>query len=526
LTERVVVGVATAVNWHLNEELPWVAGLLVAVVVIAALVNRVRPQHKRRLRRLLVTYALYAIGIGVTAVFFEIDRPTWGSTTAVAAQLLQAYVLVMLGATLVFTVLLPALTGGLPLIASDLIVGLGVVAATLVILSRNGMDATNAVVSGAVVSAVLAISLQSTLGNILGGIALQLDGSIHEGDWIQFDNARVGRVRAVRWRHTVVETRDCSTIIVPNAQLLAQSITILGKRDGAPMPQRLGVMFNVDYRFAPSHVTRIVTEALLAAPIENVADTPKPACVCVDLAKESREAFAQYRAAYSIVDLAQEDGTASRIRARIYAALKRENIALSMPALIAFAETPPEIDQKRAQRENVDRIAALRSVPLFHTFADDELQTLAHGLRRSVFTEGERVFRQGGVARSLYILVTGRCEVRTNIDPDGAGGDPERPIYVASIQAPDFFGERGLMTGDPRSADVIALSDVECFRLDKDTFQKVLLARPAIATEVSEKLATRRMELIAARDGVAPSKLHHESETERIKRAIQGFFGL
>src|SRR5207249_275261 len=119
-----------------------------------------------------------------------------------------------------------------------------------------------------------------------------------------------------------------------------------------------------------------------------------------------------------------------------------------------------------------------------------------------------------------------RCEVRTNIDPDGAGGDPERPVYVASIQAPDFFGERGLMTGEPRSADVIALSDVECFRLDKDSFQKVLLARPAIATEVSEKLAARRMELIAARDGVAPSKQHHESETERIKRAIQHFFGL
>ena len=63
-------------------------------------------------------------------------------------------------------------------------------------------------------------------------------------------------MRAVRWRHTVVETRDWSTIIVPNAQLLASNITILGKRDGLPGPQRMWVYFDVDFRYAPSRVVR------------------------------------------------------------------------------------------------------------------------------------------------------------------------------------------------------------------------------------------------------------------------------
>src|SRR5215475_15361424 len=86
--------------------------------------------------------------------------------------------------------------------------------------------------------------------------------------------------------------------------------------------------------------------------------------------------------------------------------------------------------------------------------------------------------------------------------------------------APDFFGEMGLMTGEPRSSDVIATSDVDCFRLGKDTFKTVLLGRPEIVTELSSKLARRRVELIAARDGLDASakQQREESERERILR--------
>ena len=101
------------------------------------------------------------------------------------------------------------------MIASDLLVGLGYIVATLASCRATASTRRARSRPGAVVSAVLAISLQSTLGNILGGVALQLDGSIHEGDWIQLENGKQGKVRAIRWRHTVVETRDWSTIIVP-----------------------------------------------------------------------------------------------------------------------------------------------------------------------------------------------------------------------------------------------------------------------------------------------------------------------
>jgi CRP-like cAMP-binding protein/small-conductance mechanosensitive channel len=510
------------------DELWWAIGLFVAVTITAALVNRVRPQHKSRIRRLVVNYALFVVAVGVQIGFQAIDLPTWASTLAVIAELLKSYILVTLAATLVFTVIMPSLSVELPMIASDLIVGLGIVAATLVVLARNGMNPTNALVSGAVVSAVLAISLQSTLGNILGGVALQLDGSIQEGDWIQFDNSRVGRVRAVRWRHTVVETREFSTIIVPNAQLLAQSITILGKRDGVPQPQRIGVTFNIDARFLPSRVTSLVAEALQGSSIENVADEPPPMCACVDLANNLREGTVSYIARYSIIDLATEEQTSSRVRARVFAALKRADIQPALPVAIAFADQSQETIDRRTASDVVERLGVMRQIPLFQTFNEDELRTLAGGLKRAIYAQGETVFRQGTDARELFILASGRVEIRTNVDPDGPGGEPERPIFVAEVSAPSYFGERGLMTGEPRSAEVIVTEDAEMFRIDKETFQKVLLARPEIVQELSERLAKRRVELEAARGDHDPaaSAARQRSEGERLRRAIQSFFGL
>ena len=508
------------------DELLWILGLFFAVVIVAALVNRFRPNQRPRLRRLVTVFALFAVATVASIGFDAAALPAWSSGVAVAAQILQAFTLVSLSATLVFAVVLPGIGIVLPMIASDLIVGLGYVIVTLVILSRNGVNPTGALVSGAVVSAVLAISLQSTLGNVIGGIALQLDGSVREGDWIQLENGKQGRVRSVRWRHTVIEARDFSTIVVPNAQLLATSITILGKRDGRPVPQRISVAFSVDLRVPPGRVIRVVTEALHGSSIENVADDPRPSVICTDLTKE-RESVAAYAVRYWILDPATEDPTSSRIRARIFTALQRAQISLASPPRGEHGSSEAAADT-RAARQADERFAALKTVQLFRSLTDDELRTLAAGMSHAMYTTGEVVTRQGAAANWLYVLTAGTAEIRTTTERGRAGVPPEQPVVVAQVTAPDFFGEMSLMTGEPRSADVVATSDLECFRLGKDTFEAVLLARPDIATELSDKLASRRVELIAAREGLDASSMQarEASERDRILRGIKAFFAL
>ena len=97
---------------------------------------------------------------------------------------------------------------------------------------------------------------------------------------------------------------------------------------------------------------------------------------------------------------------------------------------------------------------------------------------------------------------------------------------VASLGAGEFFGEMGLMTGEPRTATVIALTDVECYRLDKDAFKETLQSRPEIAEDISAILARRRVELEAARED-----LDEEAKRKRMDyhqgdllRRIKNFF--
>ncbi|OJY29928.1 MAG: hypothetical protein BGO98_49905 [Myxococcales bacterium 68-20] len=515
---------------RMQHEVFWALGLFLAIVVVAALVNRFNAAHRLRVRRVVILFVLYVAAFALHLALDAAGAKVWSSRVLVGAELLKAFTMVNLGATATFSVLLPLTSVALPMIASDLLVGVGYIAATLGVLSTHGLNPTGALASAAVVSAVLAISLQSTLGNILGGVALQLDGSIHEGDWIQLDNGRQGRVHAIRWRHTVLETRDWSTIIVPNAQLLANNIMILGKRGGRGVPQRQWIWFNVDFRFPPTKVVKTVTDALCSAPIAGVATDPAPDVVCMDFAKANGDSFASYAVRYWLPDMNQTDSTASRVRARVFTSLRRAGIPLALPAATTWIQVDnDERQQRKKERQVSERFDVLRNLPLFRSLTDEEVRTLAAGLSHVIYTAGEVCTRQGAVAHWLYILTSGTVEIRTSIDPDGADG-PALPTskVVNRLTAPEVFGEMGLITGQSRTADVVATTDVDCYRLDRETFEKILLARPEIATELSDRLAKRRVELIAVRDGLDEKALlaRQSMERDQILGAIRSFFSL
>lgn len=513
----------------MNEAIAWTVGLLVGAVVTAAAVHALAPEQRLRVRRIVILFLLYASALAIHFGLLASGSEHRAGYFLVAAQLLQAFTLINIVTTLGFGVLLPRIRLTLPLIATDLLVGLGYIITTLGVLAGHGIEPSSLVAGGAVASAVLAISLQSTLGNILGGVALQVDGSINEGDWIQLENGKQGRVKQVRWRHTVVETRDWSTIIVPNTVLLGSNITILGKRDGRAVPQRMWVWFNVDFRYSPSRVIDVVLEGINAAPIENVAPDPRPSVVCMDFTMAGRESFATYAVRYWILDLATDDPTNSRVRARIHSALARAQIPLAVPAHTAFVEMRnQEREEQHQARDVAAHLRALETVSLFQHLKPEELRTLAAGMKPVIYTAGEIVTRQDAIAHWLYVLTSGRVEVRMSVDPDGPGALPKQTKTVATINAPGFFGEMGLMTGQPRTADVVAMTDIECYRLGKETFQEVLLARPEIMGEISEKMAARRVELLATRDGLDQSARisMHPSERDKILSGMKEFFGL
>jgi protein kinase A len=114
-----------------------------------------------------------------------------------------------------------------------------------------------------------------------------------------------------------------------------------------------------------------------------------------------------------------------------------------------------------------DIFDVLRKVPFLADLDNRDLLRISDALTSVTFPEGERIINKGDVGEVFYIIREGTTKVH-----DIGFGDS---TYVDQPLGPgDFFGERALMTGDPRVANVTATSSCTCLCLSRETFEKVL----------------------------------------------------
>ncbi|MDX6403893.1 MAG: hypothetical protein QOH70_1348 [Blastocatellia bacterium] len=491
---------------------PWVILVFVAGALALFIL---RPLERMRIRTALLLFAFSLIGLFAAAAIVSSGvSPTSPSYKWLrwAARFCEWLALVNVASVFIFEVFLEALRLKPPRIMRDLLLALSYIVVAITILSRD-VDLTGIIATSAVLTAIIGLSFQDTLGNMMGGMALQMERTIGVGDWIRFDGQE-GLVRDIRWRHTSIETRNWDTLVIPNSALMKSQVTVLGRRSGQPRQHRQWVYFNVDFRYSPADVIDVVESALRAEPIPNLALEPQPNCVLMDF----KESFGSYAVRYWLTDLAVDDPTNSIVRTRIYFALRRADIPLSIPAHSLFVTEEDQSRLERKRTEEIDeRVVALKRVDLFQSLTDEERHSLASRLRVAPFVRGEAMTRQGAKAHWLYLITRGDADVRVSVD----GHLSEQ---IATLHEGDFFGEMGMMTGDPRSATVIALTDVECYRVDKEAFNHILKQRPEIAEDISEQLARRRVELDAAREGLneeamqARMRYHQGDLLQRIRR--------
>ncbi len=203
-------------------------------------------------------------------------------------------------------------------------------------------------------------------------------------------------------------------------------------------------------------------------------------------------------------------------------ALQREGIRLALDERsLHITRESEKYEEVMRHREIALRLKTLRKVELLSQMTDEELTVLAERLRFSQFAQGDIISRQGATAHWLYIIVSGRAEVYLEL-PGG------RKRVLRELGRGNFFGEMGLMTGAPRSATVLAKTDVECYRLDKEMFEELLRARPAIAEEMARVLAARKAEQDIAMQDVdtAPVRQGIPEHGGEILSTIRRFFGL
>jgi len=235
--------------------------VMLAVIAATFMLGTVAPLARKRLRATVLLFiASFVIMLVCGLLLYRgiLDDASAGFRYAhFASQLLLAIGIINLAGVLLFRVLLAPVGLQPAPILRDTLLGVAYVIVALTLLARHGVDLSGIVATSAVVTAVIGFSLQDTLGNVMGGVALQMERSIAVGDWIRIGDVE-GLVREIRWRQTSVETRNWDTVVIPNSTLMKSQVTVLGRREGKPKLHRVWVEFNIDFRYSPVEVIDVV----------------------------------------------------------------------------------------------------------------------------------------------------------------------------------------------------------------------------------------------------------------------------
>jgi CRP-like cAMP-binding protein len=121
----------------------------------------------------------------------------------------------------------------------------------------------------------------------------------------------------------------------------------------------------------------------------------------------------------------------------------------------------------------------LKQVPLFSELGNRELQSIADSMRERTFDAGSTITEEGKSGIGFFVIEDGTATVTI-------GGSE-----VRKLGAGDYFGEIALMAKGPRSATIVADTDMHCQGLAAWDFRALVEANESMSWKLLETLAER-----------------------------------
>ena len=351
-----------------------------------------------------------------------------------------------------------------------------------------------------VVAAVLGLALQETLGNLFAGIAIHMEGGFEIGDVIHSGDY-LGVVEGMSWRATRIRAFGNQVIVLPNSLLARERVEIFPRNNFNGRVLAIGV----DQNIPPATVIPILINA--AAHVDGVArEMP-----CIARVGGFTDSGVNYELKYYTRDYSTRDRIDSDIRRAAWYALRRNQIAFATAITSVQQYKPPVIAPDAPEHEEL--LARLQAVDILSPLTAGAYEALADAVRVHVYSKGESILRHGAAGDSMFIVHHGTVSIRVLHD------EPPGWREVARLAEGSVFGEMALLTGESRTADVVAVTDVTALEIGKDALQPILQDHPDLAAAISEKVAKRR-------DNLAATRAAHAEEERTVLKRIRDWFGL
>jgi len=349
---------------------------------------------------------------------------------------------------------------------------------------------------------VVGLALQDTLGNLFAGIALQADQPFQVGDVVTFASRESGVVESVSWRGLKIRTFQNKLLIISNA-IMGKEIIEVAPRGN--LNARI-VFFNTLYVNSPAKTIQVVRDSVRQ--IENVSTKIRPVVRIRNLADNGID----WEVKYWLDDYSKFNDTDALIRQRIWYVFNREKIEFAFPTRTVH------IAEKREETtfvEYVNTVAEhLQEVSLFVPLAEEEIEKLAKASTTRVFAPGEAIVRRGQEGNSMFVIVRGSVKVQI----------PENDYQktINRLKANDFFGEMSLLTGQPRTATVIAEEETEVVQIRKAALKPLFEVNPDLMKAICNIIEERRALLV---QGETEEEEKLNDDGSGVLSSLRRFFG-
>ena len=369
-------------------------------------------------------------------------------------------------------------------------------------------DLSTLVANAALLSVVLGFALQESLGNLFAGLTLNAERPFDAGDWVTFGKW-TGKVVDVGWRSTRLITLDDDELLVPNG-LISREVVVNHSRPS--VRDCVELVLRLDLDASPAQAKQVLLRTVKGIP--GVMAEPEPT---VQLAHFHDDGV-DYRIRFYTPDYANERAVLDEVQQALWYALRRA--AIDIPyrqATLSYRERPAEAEERRRKEHLAEAEDLLSRIDFVAALKPEARRALAARARFLEYGPGEAVVKQGDPGDAFYLVARGEVALRVLL----GGGEKE----VARLQRGAFFGEMSLLTGEPRTATVVAVGDAALLGVDREAFSRVLAADEAVMEELARIIAGRKAELATARKQDAGPAAHEESEHTSLLTRIRGIFG-
>lgn len=372
---------------------------------------------------------------------------------------------------------------------------------------QEGLTLTGIAATSLGLAAAIGVALQPDIQDVFSGLAMNYEDTCAIGDFVTIqlpDQEPVfGRVSGLSWRSAFITLEDGSRASIPNHIFTSNPVVNHSRPRSA---KQLEVKAAVDVRVPCERaIEMLLGEAYKAVRLPGLAREPAPEVLLREIGSDSCTYAVRFW--YHPEQLLPSQAKSVMLK-NIHKVLLQYDVP--MPVTQIELTEPPRHEQISGAEEVQE---ALSRASLFRsTLNEEQLIALAANTKHVVFEKGDVLMERGEPADNLYILLEGA----TGISIQTPTGVQE----VAVSAAGDVVGEMSLMTGEPRTATVTALTKLRALEVDKHAIEELLKHSPGLFELFSRFLAQRQLENQAAAKRI---QTVHEVERDILAK-MKAFF--